>query len=267
MNNKAMPWIRRQSFRFLLAFIAVIGVDLLVLSSHDISNYRHSFLDALIATSLIFAITAGLILAIINNYVKGLREQFIEQARRVRQLAWDCYDNFIGVDNKEFQTFFSAHVRPLAEKSLREWSKIENIQNWGKGIEEQLMKLLKMDNPPVGLYKFIYRYLLPLEDEISQLGLLYIKRVSASLHAKNASGVYYLLCLAVVVIAFDKVLPSTPTLNLLVLNGAVAIVTYAILELLFVLSFVLQEVREEYTEITDSTGEEEKQNESKDLKK
>lgn len=262
-----MPWIRRQSFRLLLAFIAVIGLDLLVSSADDISNYRRSFLDALIATSLIFAITAGLILAIINNYVKGLREQFIEQARRVRQLAWDCYDNFVGIDNQEFQSFFSAHVSPLAEKSLREWSKIENIQNWGKGIEEQLMKLLKMDNPPPDLYKFIYRYLLPLEDEISQLGLLYIKRVSASLHAKNATGVYYLLCFAVVVIALDKVLPSTPTFNLIVLNGAAAVVTYAILELLFVLSFVLQEVREEYTEITDSPDEEEIQNESENLKK
>lgn len=245
----------------------MVGVDLLVLPSHDISNYRRSFLDALIATSVIFAITAGLILAIINNYVKGLREQFIEQARRVRQLAWDCYDYFVGIDNQEFQTLLSAHVRPLAEKSLREWSQIENIQNWGKGIEEQLMKLLKMDNPPPGRYKLIYRYLLPLEDEISQLGLLYIKRVSASLHAQTAAGVYYLLCFAVVVIALGKVLPSTPTLNLAVLNGAAAVVTYAILELLLVLSFTLQEVREEYTEITDSPIEEEIQSESNDHKK
>lgn len=234
----------------------MIGVDLLVLSSHEILAYRHSFLDALIATSLIFAITAGLILAIINNYVKGLREQFIEQARRVRQLAWDCYDNFVEIDNQEFKTFFTAHVLPLAEKSLRDWSQIENIQNWGKGIEEQLIKLLKMDNRPPGLYKFLYRYLLPLEDEISQLGLLYIKRVSASLHAKTATGVYYLLCFAVVMIALGKVLPSTPILNLAVLNGTAAVITYAILELLFVLSFTLQEVREEYTEITDSPNEE-----------
>lgn len=263
-----MPWIRRRSFRLLLVFITVIGVDLLVLSSsNDITNYRRSFLDALIATSLIFAITAGLILAIINNYVKGLREQFIEQARRVRQLAWDCYDNFVGIDNKEFQTFFSAHIRPLAEKSLREWSKIENLQNWGKGIEDQLMKLLKMDNPPPSLYRFIYRYLLQLEDEMNQLGLLYVKRVSASLHAKNATGVYYLLCFAVAVIALDKVLPTTATLNLAVLNCSAALITYAILELLFVLSFVLQEVREEYTEITDSPDEEEIQNESEELEK
>jgi hypothetical protein len=155
----------------------------------------------------------------------------------------------------------------LAEKTLCEWSKIENIQNWGKGIEEQLMKLLKMGNRPPDLYKLIYRYLLPLEDEISQLGLLYIKRVSASLHAKTATGVYYLLCFAVVVIALGKVLPSTPTLNLAVLNSAAAVVTYAILELLFVLSFTLQEVREEYTEITDSPNKEEIQNESDDPKK
>ena len=113
---------------------------------------------------------------------------------------------------------------------------------------------MKMDNPPPRLYAFIYRYLLPLEDEIGQLGLLYIRRAVSELHSKTATGVYYLLSFAVLVIAFGKVMPSTPTIDLTVLNSAAAVVTYAVLELLFVLSFILQEVREEsFTEITGTT--------------
>ncbi|MEW6066787.1 MAG: hypothetical protein AB1610_00605 [Nitrospirota bacterium] len=245
-----MPLIRRMSFRLSLAIVAMISTDLLVLSTQDLFNYRRSFLDAVIAVSLIFAITTGIIMAIINNYVKGLREQFMEQARRVRTLAWDCRDYFAGIDDKEFQTFFSQFIRPLAEKSLREWSQIENIQNWEKGIDEQLLKLMKMNNPPPGLYTLIYRYLLPLEDEISQLGLLYIRRAAATVHVNTATGSYYLLCFAVGVIAFGKIMPSTLTINLAALNGAAAVVTYAVLELLFVLSFLVQEVSEEYIEIT-----------------
>lgn len=264
---KTRPWIRRKSFRLFLVLIAMIGVSLLALSSPDMSEYRRSFLDALIATSLIFAITAGLILAIINNYVKGLREQFMDQARRVRQIAWDCYDNFTEINNPEYQTVLSAYVLPLAEKSLREWSQIENIQNWSNGIEEQLTILLKKDNPPPGQYELINRYMLQLEDEMNELGLLYIKKIKASLHADTAMGVYYLLCFAVAVIVLGKVLPSTPSLDLVVLNGAAVVVSYAIIELLFVLSFTMQEMREEYTEITDSSGEDEIQNESDNLKK
>jgi hypothetical protein len=181
MKIKTMPLIRRMSFRLALVIAAMIGTDLLVLSTHDIVNFRRSFLDAVIAVSLIFAITTGLIMAIINNYVKGLREQFMEQARRVMKLAWDCRDYFAGIDSAEFQKFFSQYVCPLAEKSLRQWSQIENIQNWEKGIEDNLPKLMKMDNPPPGLYTLIYRYLLPLEDEISQLGLLSIRRAAATL--------------------------------------------------------------------------------------
>src|SRR5664280_2219549 len=248
MKNKIMLWIRLPSLRLFITVIIMIGVDLIVLSSHVTLDYRQSSLEALIATSIIFAITAGLILAIINNFVKGLRDQFIEQARRVRQLAWECYDNFVKVDNQEFRTFFSKHILPLAEKGLREWSEMENIQNWGKDIEKGLIKLIKMDNHAPGIYEFLYRYLLPLEDELNILGLLYIKRVLVLRHATTATGVYYLLCFAVVVITLGKVLPATPTFNLLVLNGAIAVITYAILELLFVLSFTLQEVREEYIE-------------------
>ncbi|HUO77487.1 MAG TPA: hypothetical protein VMU21_07905, partial [Thermodesulfovibrionales bacterium] len=133
-------------------------------------------------------------------------------------------------------------------------------QNWEKGIDDQLTKLLKMDNPPPGLHTLLYRYLLPLEQEMNQLSLLFIRRVLAKLHVNTTSGVYYLLCFAVVVIAVGKVLPSTPAIDLAVLNSAVAVVTYAVLELLFVLSFTLQEVREEYTEITDTVAEEEIQN-------
>jgi len=95
---------------------------------------------------------------------------------------------------------------------------------------------------------------------MNQLSLLFIRRVLAKLHVNTTSGVYYLLCFAVVVIAVGKVLPSTPAIDLAVLNSAVAVVTYAVLELLFVLSFTLQEVREEYTEITDTVAEEEIQN-------
>jgi hypothetical protein len=46
-------------------------------------------------------------------------------------------------------------------------------------------------------------------------------------------------------------MPSTLTIDFAALNGAVSVVTYAILELLFVLSFLVQEVSEEYIKITD----------------
>lgn len=239
------PFIRRIWFRLLITVIAMVGIDLLVLSSNNIYSYRRAFLDALVATSLIFAITASLILAIINNYVKGLREQFVEQARRVRRLVWDCYDKFADSGDPAFQDFLRNHIHPLLEKSLRDWSQIENIQIWGKGIEEQLMKLLKTDNPPPRLYAFIYQYLQPLEDEVNELGLLYIRRAASVLHSKTATGVYYLLSFAVIVITFGRVMPSAPRIDIAVLNGSVAVITYAVLELLFVLSFVLQEVREE----------------------
>ena len=85
-----------------------------------------------------------------------------------------------------------------------------------------------------------------------------------SLHASTATGVYYLLCFAVVVITLGKVLAATPTFNLLVLNGAIAVITYAILELLFVLSFTLQEVREEYIEADKFQYQKEKEDKDND---
>ena len=245
MPVKAMPWIRRIWFRLLIVAIAMVGIDLLVLPTGDISPYRKGILDTLVATSLIFAITASLILAIINNYVKGLRDQFMEQTRRVRRLAWECNDYFSITDKHEFQDVFKNHVSPLLEKSLREWAQIENIQNWGKGIEEQLNKLLKIEKVSSKLYELIYKYLLPIEDEINELGLLYIKRISSELHAKIATGVFYLITFAVVAITLGRVLPSTYTVDLAILNVSTAVITYSVLELLFVLSFVLQQIKEE----------------------
>jgi hypothetical protein len=245
-----MPFIRRIWVRSLIVATAIMGIDFLVLSAKDIYPYRRAFLDALIATSLIFAIMASLIMVIINNYVKGLREQFIEQLRRVRRLAWDCHDNFSGSGNPELEVIIKSHIWPLLKKSFRDWSQIENIQLWGKDIEEQLMKLLKTDNPPPRILVFLYQYLLPLEDEINELGLLYIRRAGSVVHSRNASGVYYLLSFAIVVIAFGLVLPSAARVDLTVLNSAAAVIIYGVLELLFVLSFVLQEVREEtFTEL------------------
>lgn len=240
-----MPLIRRISFRLSLVALAMISIDIIMLSANSIYINRTAFVDALIATSLIFAITAGLILAIINNYVKGVREQFIEQARRVRHLAWDCYENYAAIDQPDFQDLFSSNILPLAKTSLSEWSNIENIQNWGKNVDEQLVRCLKLENHPPRFNTFLYRYLLPLEDEINLLGRLYIRRAATELHARTATGVFYLLAFAVAIIAIGKIMPSATIIDWVIVNCAIAVITYSVLELILVLSYLLQEVREE----------------------
>jgi len=223
----------------LFCILIILIVIFLNISPDNIDSYRQMFSKALLDISLLFTIIATLSLTNINNYVKGLNNKYYNTILRIREQAKECYFYLEKSNKNNFINIRDNIILPLLEKRTEDWSKSETFKNWNKRFQSIILQ------PDKELYKLICIYLLSIEDEINQLAILFVRRVAAIAYYKTFKDSYILICLTVVIIILNNILPLTLSYNFILIMTSSIIMIYAIFALLRVLSFTMKEIKEE----------------------
>lgn len=244
-----MTLIRKCWFR-----LFIVSVALVMMTAYfpyaDFSLLRDGYTKALQASTLLFAVCTALALAIVNNYVKGLKESSLNRIATIRDLIEKIYDESKASSDPYINEIVNDYLIPLLGFSTEEWLLFDPIKPILDKIQKPTEKIVEHD------IIYVSRYLLRLEDEINELGILYIRRVVSELHVKTIRGVFYLICVGIGSLLAAFTLPHNQTGNLISIYASLATIIFSILELLFLLSFIEQEGREEYPYINHDIDEE-----------
>ena len=129
MYHFRKPWVR---VAVLLPFIAILNTVLLVGS--DSTEVRSRLLGTIPSITLLFAVTAALTLAVLSNAVFGLRSISFEQARRVRELAWEMIDEYSQSEHLAIRSVIDEHVKPLVQLRLVDYQDPDKYSEWSAGM-------------------------------------------------------------------------------------------------------------------------------------
>lgn len=231
-------------FRVLTVTGVLSVTDFFVLRPENMEIMRQQYLAALQGITVIFAILVAISVAFLMNYVRGIRNSYITQVRYIRKHLWEFYEKYKSSTSPRIQHLISNAIFPLIHLDLKDWLHIENVKEWSKNIKaENLTDILKNERDPDIV---LLKYLIPLEEEMNELGLLAVRSMISAVQADIVSGAFQLVCVAMVSIVLGHVLSSGLTTNFIVVNMIAAVIVLAIFELLWIVSFVQQEAREEY---------------------
>ena len=152
------------------------------------------------------------------------------------------FDNHHSSADPDIQQILTDYIVPLLSLSIREWVTFDPTQIISPKIVEPLSRLSARDS------SFLARHLLRIEDELNELGLLYISRVASSIHLETMSGTIALIAIGIAAIGFSYILPSGAITDLIVVNITMAMIAFTVLELLLILNYLQQVGREEQPE-------------------
>lgn len=234
--------IRKSWFRVCVVGVVIAALNFF-LPSADLASLRDGTSKALQATALIFAVCTALALAILNNYVKGLNESALKRISDIRSIIEKIYDEHKNSDDPDVQEIIHNYLLPLLNFTTHHWLAFDPIKPTLSKIVEPGTRLHAKDN------SVIPRYFLRLEDEINQLGILYVRRVVAGLHLKTIQGVFVLVCVGIVTIVAAFTLPSTTWGHMVSVNASLTVIAFSVVELLLLMSYIAQEALEETPEV------------------
>lgn len=205
----------------------------------DANILREGLAKALQASTLLFAVCTALSLAILNSYVKGLKEAALKRISDTRDLIEKLYDEFHESEDPDLKIIVCDYLLPLLSFSTNEWLSFDPINDARKGMEEPLTRIHERNDV------IVPRYFLRLEDEINELGILYVRRVISGLHSDTIKGSLLLVCVGIVALVFVMGAPAGLVTTSLAINVSLAIIAFAVLEILLLTSFIMQESEEE----------------------
>ncbi len=239
-----MSLIRQTWFRLVVLALVLCSINVL-LSGSGYSSARGEAIKALQSSTFLFAICAALSIALFTNYVNGLRDAYLERVSNVRDLLEKFFDNHNRSDDEDIQRILKTYIVPLLRLNTRDWVIFDPIRDISDAIPEPATRLDERDR------SFLPRHLLRIEDEINEMGRLYIRRVISGLHLKTITGTISLVAAGILALGFSYIVPTGQIGDALVVNVSATIVILAVLELLLILSYLQQEGREEQPEIED----------------
>ena len=234
--------IRKSWFRVCIVILTLTALNY-CLPYADLASLREGASKALQATALIFAVCTALALAVLNNYVKGLRESSLKRIDDIRSLIEKLYDEHKCSNDPDIREIADDYLLPLLGFTTDHWLLFDPIKPTLEKIVEPGTRLHARDD------SVLPRYFLRLEDEINQLGILYIRRVIAGLHLQTIRGVFILVCVGILTIVAAFALPSTPIANTVSINASFGVIAFSIIELLLLMSYIAQEAEEETPEV------------------
>lgn len=240
-------FLRKLWVRVLLTIIVLLVNDFLGLYFDYLNTIRPQYLSALQSIIIIFAIITTISMTYFMITVNGIRDNYMTQVRNLRKHIWEFYERYISSDNVHIRSFMIKTIFPLLQLNLDSWLCIDNVKNWSRQIEEDKDIINILKNGPDPLI-FMYKYLLPLEDEMNELGILAIRSVLTTHSVSIIKGAFYLVVFAMAIIIAGHVVPRTPFLDLIIINMIIAVTFLAIIEFLVLISFFAQQAREEYLE-------------------
>lgn len=236
--------LRRLWGRALMVAIGLAALDALLaanLLSHAAA--RDAALGALQGSMLLFTIGSTLAIALFSSYAAGLKDAYTRQVGRVRDMLVDIIDEHDDSSDPGMQELADALFRPLIELSGREWESYYPVQEITSAFNPDdlpsAMDFLKR-NP-----WFAYTRLLRLEDELNELGMLLIRRAISPIQANLLAGAIILVVCAIAALTVGQLLPHAAWSDYLAINVSVAVIGLGMLHLLFTLSMLRQQAREE----------------------
>jgi len=232
----------------LCAALALTGVLLVYTAS--LSNLRAQATSALQAVTVLFAVTTALSITLYSNHVKGLRDRSLQQIRVIRDQLEMFFDEFSGSTDENIQTIIDEFVFPLMNLRTSDWLDYEKVREMRDGHLEQAL---------IGLHKrertFLARHLLRIEDELNELGVMFIQRVCTTLHVGTIRGAFALTVVGMLSIAVAHLLPSGVTASEIVISIAAAVIVCAVMETLLLVSWFTQLGRDEIGEMNSDDDE------------
>jgi hypothetical protein len=235
------PLIRQSWFRVGVVCVVLVALNL-CLPEANLAILRDGASKALQATALIFAVCTALALAVLNNYVKGLKEASLKRISDIRSIVEKLYDDHIDSEDSDIQEIIHDYLLPLLNFTTYHWLAFNPIKATLEKIVKPGTRLHAKDS------SMLPRYFLRLEDEINQLGILYVRRVIAGLHLQTIRGVFILVCIGIVTIVAAFTLPSNPLADTVSINASFAVIAFSVVELLLLTSYISQEAQEETPE-------------------
>ena len=237
-----MALLRKAWFRLIIVALILVIVNVILanfLADSSSASLRVEAIKALQGATILFAISAALSIALFSNYVKGIRERYLDRVSNIRDLLEKFFDEHRSTGDPDIQDLLDDFVLPLLSLGTNAWVTFDPIRNISEKIVDPATRIHARDDT------FLPRYLLRIEDEIDELGVLYIRGIITGLHLKTISGAILLIASGIISLGFSYLIPNGPINDLLVINISITIITFAVLELLLILSYLQQEGREE----------------------
>lgn len=234
-----MENLRKTWFRLLIVVLILVLINVIFVTTLNLSNLRTNSVRGLQAVATIFAIVSTISLMLFSNYVHDMRKKYLEQARKAKSMLYDFYDKFSSSDDPAISAIVNRHIKPTLEKSLEEWLIIDNVKSWAGGIQMYSKVLREKHN------NILIRYLLPIEDEMCELGILYVRNICTTVYTKTITGSFYLIVVGMCVLGLSHILPNNVVYDFFVFNIAVSIIVFSIMELLLLLYWLNQSGRAE----------------------
>ncbi len=240
--------LRTSWFRIVIVAVALIALTAVYpFTEHAV--LREGTAKALQGSTLLFAICTALSLALLNNYVKGLTEAALKRVTDVRVIVERLYDELHKSEDEDTKEIVEDYLLPLLSFSTNQWLAFDPLKPVLERIVEPLTRL-QHRNPAVAP-----RHFLRLEDEINQLGLIYIRRVVSGLHSKTIEGSFLLVSVGIFGLFLVALLPHGFTPDYTAVASAIAIAIFAVMELLLLAGYIRQESEEELPNYADDDDE------------
>lgn len=234
-----MHLIRKRWFRILAVLTVVTGSSMLLIFSPEWHLLRVSSVTALQSVTLLYAVTSALSISLYSNYVKGLRETYLKQVSSVRDLVENFFDKYATSSNPDLQEIIGNFIYPLLQLGHDEWLSFEAVKEARGDIDEAALRLQKTQ-PWI-----LWRHLLRIEDELSELGLIFVKRVVTQVNIDLIRGTFILIVVAMTAISLAYVLPTHALVDAVVVALNSALITWAAIQTILLLSFYEQEALHE----------------------
>lgn len=229
--------------RKLLFFVPIVVAALataLLMYSGDHHELRTSGAEALRSVSLLFALLAASSIALLNTFVKGLREDSKKQISEVRSILDEIANSSEKQDLIELQSLIENQINPLRCLSLQKWLEYDEANSIkSKMSTSELTALNEKDRV------YFARHFLRLEDEFNELGLLFVRRIVAKHHFDTARWSLGFLVASMILISTSYMVPNTETWNGVVFVLEAALVSGVIANAAFLFSFFVNEAHEE----------------------
>jgi len=219
--------------------MVVVAVSFLVQQSPDVSGLRGAAQNALQGIAVLFAINAAMAMALYTNYVSGLRSRYIQQVSRVKEVLESFLDEYCTQNDDDAQEIIEELIYPMLSAGENAWWQFDEVNEMRKNCNDAMIRLHEKD------VRALPRYLVKVEGEMNELGLLYIQRVTSTLNFQVLGNTIWILAFGMLVIAFGHIIPKGNIADSFVVLTCIAAITFSILGVFHSFSFLAQEAREE----------------------
>ncbi len=232
--------VRKPFFRITLtAGLAFLASAWLAINYNE--EIRDNALEALRSITFAFSVCVAASLVVFSNYVRGAKDAYFKRVSTIRDTLEKMVDSYKGTEIEEIKELVSTFALPLLRLDRQQWSDIYVVTSTYDNINLAGEKAHSKD--PLLLPRFLIR----IEDDINDLGELFIRRVASEVHFKNIEGTFLLVPIAFACIALNFILPRNEPFDLLLIALVVVLIVSTVFELLLIVSYLKQEAHEEGT--------------------